>query len=75
MVAIIKTRHSIRSMLNYNEKKIKEGKAECICQGNYPVDAEKLTYSIKLNRLDKQCKLNENVKRNTVHISLNFDPK
>lgn len=74
MVAIIKTGHSIRAMLNYNENKIKEGKAECIGQGNYPVDAEKLTYAMKLNRLEKQCKLNENVKRQTVHISLNFDP-
>lgn len=74
MVAIIKTGHSIRAMLNYNENKIKEGKAECIGQGNYPVDADRLTYGMKLNRLEKQCKLNENVKRNTVHISLNFDP-
>jgi len=74
MVAVIKTGHSIRAMLNYNENKIKEGKAECIGQGNYPVDAERLTYAMKLNRLEKQCRLNENVKRNTVHISLNFDP-
>ncbi|MUV02280.1 relaxase/mobilization nuclease domain-containing protein [Flavobacterium rakeshii] len=74
MVAIIKTGHSIRAMLNYNENKIKEGKAECIGQGNYPVDAERLNYAMKLNRLEKQCGLNENVKRNTVHISLNFDP-
>lgn len=74
MVAIIKTGHSIRAMLNYNENKVKEGKAECIGQVNYPVDVERLTYAMKLNRLEKQCKLNENVKRNTVHISLNFDP-
>jgi hypothetical protein len=74
MVAIIKTGHSIRAMLNYNENKIKEGKAECIGQGNYPVDTDRLTYAMKLNRLEKQCKLNENVQRNTVHISLNFDP-
>jgi len=74
MVAIIKTGHSIRAMVNYNENKIIEGKAECIGQGNYPVDTDRLTYVMKLNRLEKQCKLNENVKRNTVHISLNFDP-
>lgn len=74
MVAIIKTGHSIRAMLNYSENKIKEGKAECIGQSNYPVDTERLSYAMKLNRLEKQCKLNENVKRHTVHISLNFDP-
>lgn len=73
MVAIIKTGHSIRAMINYNENKIREGKAECIGQGNYPVDADRLTYTMKLKRLEKQCKLNENVKRNSVHISLNFD--
>lgn len=74
MVAIIKTGHSIRAMLNYNENKIKVGKAECIGQGNYPINADRLTYAMKLNRLEMQCKLNENVKRKTVHISLNFDP-
>ncbi|WP_297334581.1 relaxase/mobilization nuclease domain-containing protein [Flavobacterium sp.] len=74
MVAIIKTGHSIRAMLNYNENKVKEGKAECIGQVNYPVDADRLTYAMKLNRLEKQCKLNGDVNRKTVHISLNFDP-
>jgi len=54
MVAIIKTGHSIRAMLNYNENKIKEGKAECIGQGNYPLDANRLSYAMKLNRLEKQ---------------------
>lgn len=74
MVAIIKTGHSIRAMLNYNENKVKEGVAECIGQNNYPTDADKLAYIMKLNRLERQVSLNENVKRNTVHISLNFDP-
>jgi hypothetical protein len=73
MVAIIKTGHSIHRILNYNENKVQQGVAECIGAGNYPVDIEKMVFTIKLNRLLKQADLNENVKRNSVHISLNFD--
>jgi hypothetical protein len=74
MVAIIKTGHSIHNIFNYNENKVKQGVAECIGEGNYPVDLDKMNLTIKLNRLLKQAALNDNVKRNSIHISLNFDP-
>lgn len=74
MVTIIKTSHSIRSIFNYNENKVKAGVAECIAAGNYPVDANKMNDTIKLNRFINRIELNENAKRNSVHISLNFDP-
>lgn len=74
MVAVIKTGSSVHNIFNYNENKVKEGIAECIGEGNYPLEAAKLTGTMKLNRLLKQNELNENVKRNSVHISLNFDP-
>jgi hypothetical protein len=74
MVTIIKTSHSIRSILNYNENKVKAGVAECIGAGNYPIDVDKMNDAIKLNRFTKRLELNENTKRNSVHISLNFDP-
>lgn len=74
MVAVIKTGHSIHRILNYNENKVKEGAADCISASNYPMDAEKLSLNQKLNRLLKQAALNENVTRNSVHVSLNFDP-
>ena len=74
MVTIIKTSHSIRSIFNYNENKVKAGVAECIAAGNYPVDVDKMNDTIKLNRFIKRIELNENAKRNSVHISLNFDP-
>ena len=74
MVAIIKTSHSIHNILNYNENKIKAGVAECIKAGNYPIELEKLNFTLKLNRFLKLAQLNENAKRNSVHISLNFDP-
>src|SRR5690606_2829200 len=56
------------------ENKVKEGMAKCIGQGNYPIGVEKISLSMKLNRLLKRAELNQNVKRNSVHISLNFDP-
>jgi hypothetical protein len=74
MVAIIKTGHSIHNIFNYNENKVKQGVAECIGEGNYPVDVDKMNLTMKLNRFLKQAALNDNVKRNSVHISLNFDP-
>lgn len=73
MVAVIKTGHSIHRIFNYNENKVREGIAKCIGAGNYPVDIEKMNGTIKLNRLLKQVALNENVRRKSVHISLNFD--
>lgn len=74
MVAVIKTSRSINSILNYNENKVKQGVAECINAVNYPLELEKLNFTQKLNRFLKLSSLNENAKRNSVHISLNFDP-
>jgi hypothetical protein len=74
MVAVIKTSRSINSILNYNENKVKEGIAECISAVNYPLVLDKLSFTQKLNRFLNLASLNENAKRNSVHISLNFDP-
>jgi len=74
MVTVIKTSNSVRRILNYNEIKVKEGKAECISAINFPMELDKLNFALKHNRFIKQASLNENVKRNAVHISLNFDP-
>ncbi|KAA5548105.1 relaxase/mobilization nuclease domain-containing protein [Adhaeribacter rhizoryzae] len=74
MVAVIHTSRNLRRAFNYNEQKVKEGKAECILAGNYVQQVEALTISQKLNRLLKQASLNERTKVNSVHISLNFDP-
>jgi len=74
MVAVIKTGSSLRRIVNYNEQKVNAGVAECILAANYPKDLEWLTLPNKLNRLLNQADLNENVTRNSVHISLNFDP-
>ncbi|WP_026063386.1 relaxase/mobilization nuclease domain-containing protein [Pedobacter arcticus] len=72
MVAVIKSGRSISRILNYNENKVKLGVAKCILASNYPMDKENLSITHKLNRLINQAKLNENVKTNSIHISLNF---
>lgn len=74
MVAVINTGRSVRAIFNYNENKVCLGTAQCIGEGNYPIDVDKMSVGFKLNMLLKQLELNENVARNSVHISLNFDP-
>ncbi|MFD2941809.1 relaxase/mobilization nuclease domain-containing protein [Flavobacterium notoginsengisoli] len=74
MVAVIKTGCSVRSIFNYNENKVKEDKAQCIGESNYPMEVSRMNQSIKLGRLLNQNALNGNVKRGSVHISLNFHP-
>ncbi len=74
MVAVIKPGHSMHRIFNYNENKVKEGVAECIGAENFPLNADEMSLKIKLGYLLKRMELRENVKRNSVHISLNFDP-
>jgi hypothetical protein len=74
MVTVIKVSNSVHRIFNYNENKVKEGVAVCIRAENYPLDAEEMSLKMKLNFLLKRLELNENVKRNSLHISLNFDP-
>jgi hypothetical protein len=63
---------SISNTLNYNEQKVQLGDARCINAVNYPKDLEQLNFYDKLHRLEHQAELNERVKANSVHISLNF---
>jgi len=72
MVARIKRTQSLSRSLNYNEKKVQTGAAECIHAANYPKDLEALNFYDKLHRLEHQAALNERIKANSVHISLNF---
>jgi hypothetical protein len=74
MVAIIHSGQSFRRAVHYNENKVDEAKARCIAAINYPKDVAELTVQQKFNRLSRQAALNEKVKVNCLHISLNFDP-
>lgn len=74
MVAVIKPGYSMHRIFNYNENKVKEGVAKCIGAENFPLNADEMSLKIKLGYLLKRIELRENIKRNSVHISLNFDP-
>src|SRR3954466_12428633 len=73
MVARIKKTQRLSKAVNYNEKKVQQHKAECINAVNYAKDPEQLNCYQKLHRLEHQAALNQRVKSNSVHISLNFD--
>jgi len=72
MVAKITVPNSIRRALNYNEQKMKEGKAECIYAHHFLREANQLNFYEKLNRFQSLIDLNKRAATNTVHISLNF---
>lgn len=74
MVAKITCPFSIKRALNYNEKKVEKGVAECIHAANFLHDLDKLTFYRKLERFERLISLNQRAKTNTLHISLNFDP-
>lgn len=75
MVVKIKSPHSLQRALNYNEKKIQRGQAECIHAGNYILNPQDMNFYQKMERLQDLISLNERTKKsNTLHISLNFDP-
>jgi|SRR5687768_5840938 len=72
MVVKISRPRSIKKALNYNEQKVKEGKAQCIYAHNFLKEAEYLNFHEKLGRFETLIALNKRASTNTVHISLNF---
>lgn len=73
MVAVIKVSSSLNRILNYNENKVAHEKAVCLFAGNYPVDSDRMNFTMKQSYLHRRMELNTNVSRNSLHISLNFD--
>ncbi|HEY1011031.1 MAG TPA: relaxase/mobilization nuclease domain-containing protein [Daejeonella sp.] len=74
MVAKIISGKSLIGALNYNEKKVAQGKAQLISENGYAKDIDKMNFYDKLLRLTDLAERNARVVTNTVHISLNFDP-
>jgi hypothetical protein len=72
MVAKIKTGRSLIGAINYNEHKVRLGKAELILAQGYLKDPGNLTFHDKLQRLTDLTKRNERTLVNTLHVSLNF---
>ncbi|MDN3653994.1 relaxase/mobilization nuclease domain-containing protein [Ferruginibacter paludis] len=74
MVAKITIPKSIEAALNYNEKKVQKGTAQCLFAGNYLNDANKMNFYQKLDGFETNNRLNKMATTKTLHISLNFDP-
>jgi hypothetical protein len=73
MVAKIKSGKSLTGALNYNENKVKAGKAELIASNGFAKSNDALSFYDKLFRLKDLAARNLRTKTNTVHLSLNFD--
>jgi hypothetical protein len=74
MVAKITFPKSIEAALNYNEKKVQKGNAQCLHASNYLMDAKEMNFYQKLNGFKMLNCLNNRATTKTLHISLNFDP-
>lgn len=74
MVAKITIPKSIEAALNYNEKKVQKGTAQCLYAGNYLKDADKMNFYQKLDGFEMNNRLNKMATTKTLHVSLNFDP-
>ncbi len=74
MVAKITIPKSIEAALNYNEKKVQKGAAECLHAANYLSEAKNMNFYQKLNGFEMLNNLNRRATTKTIHISLNFDP-
>lgn len=74
MVAKITIPKSIEAALNYNEKKVQKGTAECLHAANYLNEAKKMNFYQKLNGFEINNRLNKMAITKTLHVSLNFDP-
>ncbi|MGF7080351.1 relaxase/mobilization nuclease domain-containing protein [Mucilaginibacter sp. UYCu711] len=72
MVAKIKSGKSLIGALNYNENKVKQGKAILIGAAKYFKEPNELSFDDKLFRLTDLAGMNQRAKTNAVHVSLNF---
>lgn len=73
MVAKVISGKDIQGALNYNEQKVLEGNARCICASGFLKDVNDLRFYDKLTRFTDLNERNTRTKTNTLHISLNFD--
>jgi hypothetical protein len=74
MVAKITIPRRIEAALNYNEKKVQKGTAQCLHAANYLNEAPKINFYQKLDGFEKNNRLNKIAATKTLHVSLNFDP-
>jgi hypothetical protein len=73
MVALITPTAKLSKVLDYNEKKVAQDKAELIHTGNFLQEKDRMTYEQKLERFSRLHELNDRAQVKTLHITLNFD--
>lgn len=74
MVAKINIPKDLMKALNYSEKKVQKGQAECIAAGHYLRTVHQMTLEQKLRGFEMRNMVNDRAVTKTLHISLNFDP-
>lgn len=74
MVAKITFPKRAEAALNYNEKKVQQGKAVCLAANGYLREGHEINFYQKLAGLENRNRLNERAATKTLHVSLNFDP-
>ncbi len=74
MVARIYPAGQVKRSLNYNENKVRMGKAECLYAGNFLLEKDQMNFYHKLNFFESRLALNQRTGNAGLHISLNFDP-
>jgi Relaxase/Mobilisation nuclease domain len=72
MVTRIKTSKSLSQALNYNEQKLKQGKAELLSASGFLKEINQLSFYDKLWHFQRLTSLNERATTNTLHVSVNF---
>lgn len=74
MVAIVGIGAAVRGAVEYNEKKVKEGKASILFAENYHKDAEELTFRERVRVLENRAALHPSAEQKCLHICLSLDP-
>jgi hypothetical protein len=72
MLALIHLARSVRSILAYNERKVKRAEASCLYAENFFRDAAQLSATDKWDHLHRFERLNQRARFKAVHVSLNF---
>lgn len=74
MVAKLSFNRFLSETMNYNEKKVQQGKAKLIHTGNFLQDKDKMNFYEKFDRLQNLNKLRPDVNVNTLHAKIAFHP-
>jgi len=74
MYVKIKPRTSLGNILRYHDRKVKQGRGECLYAGNMLKEAPELTLREKQFYFERLHSLNDVVRQKTLHIFLSWHP-